>query len=168
MRLNHAASLTALAALFSLGATRAFAQADASKRPVAHEEADNEHAIPAAQVPQAVRNAVQHAYPGATVSKWTTEVERGRTSYEAETVTGTSHVDIALDAAGTIMETETRIAPSALPAAVRAAATAGNAQIDRAEMSVSQAGRDTTYEMTIHGRRGELRLRPNGQPAARE
>ena len=127
------------------------------------EQGEHERTVAAAQVPAAVRSAVTRAYPAAHVSKWTSEVERGTTYYEAETVDGATHRDLLLKADGTITEVETQVTPAQLPAAVRTAATAGNARITKAEMVVE--GRDTTYEMTIRGRHGELKLRPNGTPA---
>ena len=125
-----------------------------------------ERTVSAAQVPAAVRDAVTRAYPSAHVTKWTTEVEHGSRSYEAETVDGTTHRDMVINADGRITEVETQLAVEQLPAPVRTAATANHAQVDRAEIVV--AGRDTTYEIKIRGRRGELRLRPDGRPALPE
>lgn len=140
----------------------------AQKRPTApavreRQEADeaNEHTLTAAQVPAAVKLAFRRAYPTATVQKYSSEVENGRTMYELETLDGTTRRDMLITADGTITEVETTVTPEQLPAPVRTAATAHNGQIERAEVVVM--GRDTTYEIKLRGRSGELKLRANGQ-----
>jgi uncharacterized membrane protein YkoI len=128
----------------------------------AKREAGEEHerTLTAAQVPAAVRAAITREWPNAQVSKWSSEVEDGKTMYEAETTDGAAHRDVMITAAGRIQEIETQVTMTQVPAAVRAAATANNARVERAEMVV--AGRDTTYEFKITGRTGELKLRANG------
>jgi hypothetical protein len=135
----------------------------------AKREANEEHerTLTAAQVPGPVRAAIAREWPNAHVSKWTSEVEDGKTTYEAETVDGATHRDVVISATGRVQEIETQVAMGQVPAAVRAAATANNARIERAEMVVM--GRDTTYEFKITGRPAELKLRANGtaMPAER-
>ena len=125
------------------------------------EEAE-EHTLAESRVPAPAREAFHRAYPHATARKWTSEVENGRTIYEVESVDGTVRRDINIGADGTILETETQVAPAQLPAPVRSAAEANGAHIDLAEVVV--VGRDTTYEMRIRGRQVELKLLPNGHP----
>ncbi len=168
-RLSHRAFALGIS-LVGAGAGSLAAQArapDAQKRPAAHPaqrdtSEESEHTVAAARVPAAVRDAVRHAYPNATVTKWSTEVENRRTVYEAETRDGATHRDMLVGADGGILEVETQVTLAQLPAAVRTAATANGQHVDRAEVVV--AGRDTTYEMKIRGRQGELKLRANGQP----
>lgn len=180
-----------LIAAGSLAAQASRAPTDAQKRPagtpapaVRHESAgqekreqgearearaandDHERTLTAAQVPAPVRAAVTREFPHATVSKWTSEVENGKTMYEAETVDGTMHRDMVIGANGRISEVETVVTVAQLPAAVRTAATANNARVERAEMVVM--GRDTTYEFKITGRAAELKLRANGTPVPAE
>ena len=121
---------------------------------------ENERTLTAAQVPAAVLAAITREFPHAQVTKWSSEVEDGKTMYEAETVDGATHRDVMVTAAGRVQEFETQVAVGQLPAAVRAAATANNAHVERAEMVI--AGRDTTYEFKITGRAAELKLRANG------
>jgi hypothetical protein len=124
--------------------------------------AAQEHTVPASRVPAAVREAFRRAWPHATVLKYSTEVEHGKTIYEVESRDGTTRRDLDIGADGTILETETQVAAAALPAAVRTAAEANGAHIQLAEFVV--AGADTSYEIKIRGRRGEVRLHKDGTP----
>lgn len=124
--------------------------------------AAQEHAVPSSRVPAAVRESFRRAYPHATVLKYSTEVEHGKTIYEVESRDGTTRRDLNIGADGTILETETQVAATALPTAVRTAAEANGAHIQLAELVV--IGADTSYEIKIRGRRGELRLHKDGTP----
>jgi hypothetical protein len=153
---------TLAVALALAAATQLAAQeraADAQKRPAT---ADHENSLTASQVPVAVRAAFRHAYPHATVLKYSSEVENGKTIYEISSRDGTTLRDLDIGADGTIIETETQIPAAQLPAAVRTAAEAGGAHIQLAERVV--AGNETTYELKIRGRRGELTFYPDGRP----
>ena len=145
---------TAVAAAVLALASAGTLLAQEQKREAAEEA---EHTLRESQVPAAVRDAFRHAYPNARVTKYTSERENGRTVYEVESVDGTVHRDLLIGADGAILETETQVTPAQLPAPVRTAAQANGARIDKAEIVV--AGRDTTYEMVIHGRHGELKGR---------
>ena len=129
----------------------------------AHEAEENEHTVPANTVPAAVKEGLHRRFPNVTVTKWSSELENGRTVYEAETREGTTHRDVLIGPGGDILEIETAVPLAQLPAAVRSAATANGQHVEVSEMVVS--GPDTTYEFKIHGRHDELRLRPNGTPA---
>lgn len=153
------AACVALAAAVPLAAQQQPAAAGAQKREAPEAE---EHTVPASRVPAAVREAFRRAWPNATVMKYSTEQENGRLIYEVESREGAVHRDLNIAADGTILETETQLAPAQLPAAVRAAAEANGARINIAEMVV--VGRDTTYEVTVRGRRGELKLTRDGRP----
>lgn len=137
--------------------------ADAQKRPAS---ADQEHTLRSSEVPAAVREAFRHAYPTAHATKYSSEVENGKTLYEVASRDGDVRRTLELAADGTILEVETQVAPADLPPAVRTAAEANGAHIVLAERVV--AGHDTTYEFKIQGRRGELKLRPDGRPVPPE
>lgn len=180
MRTGMMGITAAAAASLSIAATSGLAAQDAAKRPApaartaagAHQRTDSarrqstepaERTLAAARVPQAVREAFSRAYPSATVSKWATEADNGRTVYEAESREGATHRDVLIGADGAIIEVETQVALAQLPAQVRSAATANRAHVERAEIVVM--GRDTTYEFKIRGRQDELKLRGDGTPA---
>jgi len=158
IRLHAAAALILCAAAGTLAARQQ--PATGSQKREADEPA--EHALREAQVPAAVRDAFHRAYPTARATKYTSEHENGRTIYEVESVDGTVHRDVNFAADGTILETETQVTPAQLPAPVRAAAEANGARINKAEVVV--VGRDTTYEITIMGRQGELKVTKDGHP----
>jgi uncharacterized membrane protein YkoI len=148
-----------LAGAVALTAQETKAPADSHKQPAQGAEA-GERTLTAAQVPAAVREAFRRAYPHATGLKYSSEQENGRTLYEVQGRDGTTRRTVEFSADGTILETETEVASSALPPAVRAAAEANGAHIRVAEIVV--AGHDTTWEISIQGRRGELVLRRDG------
>jgi hypothetical protein len=158
-QIDRAATLAvalALAASARLAAQER--HSDAQKHP---EAAEQEHVIPSAQVPAVVREAFRRAYPTAHATKYSTEVENGKTLYEVASRDGDVIRTLEFAADGTMLEVETQIAVADLPPAVRTAAEANGAHIVRAERVV--AGHDTTYEFKIQGRRGELKLRPDGR-----
>jgi hypothetical protein len=66
-------------------------------------------------VPAAAKATVARLYPGAKAVKW--EKEDG--NYEAGLTHNGNELSLVIDAKGTVLETETTIAASALPASVR-------------------------------------------------
>jgi hypothetical protein len=121
-----------------------------------------EHAVAAARVPAAVQNAFRNAHPNGTGARYTSETADGKTTYEVVFRDGSARGSMDITAEGVVTETEAVVPADQLPAPVRTAAEANHGRITLAEMSV--AGRDTTYEITLRGRRGALKLLPNGQP----
>lgn len=128
--------------------------------------AAQERAVPGSRVPEVVRESFRRAYPTATAVRWTSEREHGRTIYEVESRDGAVHRDLQIVSDGTIIETETQVAPEQLPPAVRAAADAAGGRIRIAEVVVT--GRDTVYEIKRLNQRGELRLLRDGTKAHAE
>lgn len=158
----HCLSLGAAALMLAAAMPLAAQQQPATGSQKREASEENEHTVPAQQVPAPVRDAFRRAYPNATVVKYSTEQENGRTIYEVESREGSVHRDLNIAADGTILETETQVTTAQLPAAVRTAGQANGGHIDLAEMTV--VGRDTTYELRIHGRRGEMKLTKDGRP----
>ena len=171
MRVSAAAALLLLVRMPVATAQEAGSQKQpgSQKQQPAHREAEareageeNEHTVAESSVPAQVLQGFRRAYPHARASKWSTEMHNGRTAYEVESVEGSTHRDLLISIEGDVLETETRLTPAQLPAPVRTAAQAHGAHIERAELVV--AGRDTTYEIKVRGREGEMKLRANGQP----
>lgn len=116
-----------------------------------HEESDGEHgergevAVQAADLPAAVTAAIAAKYPGATISK--ASKEGG--AYEAGIMTDGKALDLAFDAAGNIVETESALALADAPAPVQATLKAKYASwtVKGMEMSVTPKG--TTYEAKL-------------------
>lgn len=66
-----------------------------------------------ADVPANVKTAFQKLYPNTKVEEW----EKEGANYEAEFDVNKTETSVVLDASGTLLETETEIAPTALPKA---------------------------------------------------
>jgi hypothetical protein len=138
-----------------------------------HAVDDDEQAVAASAVPQVVRDAVQQAYPGATVSAWTREKDEGSDYFEAAVAiaggTEPRVVDVKLSREGRIVEEEETIADAALPDAVRQALKtseyAGHA-VRHAERIVRDGRREAPlYELlfTHEGRSVEVVLDAQGR-----
>jgi len=117
-------------------------------------------------LPVAVREAVQRMTQGATLKGLATEVEGGKTLYEAETIRDGRHRDLLFDANGQLVEVEEQIAVDAAPAAVKAALQA-RGRILRLE-SVTRGTR-VTYEGVVdtHGKKAEVAVDADGKPVRR-
>ena len=128
------------------------------------QDADTDRTIPDARVPMPVKQAVRRVFPNAIVRRYSTEMEGGRSIYEAELLESGQHRSLDITADGQVLEVETQLSVAQLPPRVASAAQRGGARIVHAERAI--AGHDTSYELRLQGRRGELKLRPNGQPVS--
>ncbi len=143
----------------------ALVAAVATPRPVMA-QADSDRTIPDARVPAPVKTAFRRVFPNAIVRRYSTEVEGGRTIYEVELLEGGQHRSLDITPDGQVLEVETQLTVAQLPPAVVTAAQRGGAHIVRAERAV--AGHDTTYELRVQGRRGELKFRPDGRAVSQQ
>jgi len=75
-------------------------------------------------VPVAVLKSFEGAYPKATVKKYATEVEKGETFYELETIEGKIERDLLYKADGTLVELEEILTPDMVPVAIARAIAA--------------------------------------------
>jgi hypothetical protein len=100
-------------------------------------------------LPAAVLEAFSKAYPHAKIKGTSTEVEKGTTYYEIESMDGKQARDILYLADGTASEIEEAVSPAALPAPVKTAVTAefAKAQISKAERV--QKGAEISYEVHV-------------------
>ncbi|WP_375448344.1 PepSY-like domain-containing protein [uncultured Fibrella sp.] len=100
-------------------------------------------------VPAATKAAVARLYPGAKGVKW--EKEDG--NYEAGLTHNGKELSLVIDAKGNVLETETTIAVSALPAPVQAYVTKHHAgkKIKEAAEIVDAKGKKT-YEAQVGGK----------------
>ena len=124
------------------------------------QDGDSDRTIPDARVPAPVKQAFRRLFPNAIVRRYSTEVEGGKRIYEVELLESGQQRSLDITPDGQVLEVETQLSVAQLPAPVVAAAQRGGAHIVRAERAI--AGHDTTYELRIQGRRGELKLGPNG------
>lgn len=100
-------------------------------------------------VPAAAKATVARLYPNAKAVKW--EKEDGH--YEAELSHNGKALSLVIDAKGNVLETETTISESALPAVVRAYVAKHHAgkKIKEAAEIVDAKGRKT-YEAEVGGK----------------
>jgi hypothetical protein len=146
-----------LAALLLLGLS--------SDAAIAGGEEAGEQAIPAASLPQAVRDAVATRFPGADITAASQEGTGKKLEYEATVTVGGHRYDLAFDATGRLLEQEERVAPEALPEPVRATLAGRFAgwTVRTAESATTDAG--VTYEiLLVQGeKRREVKLAADGK-----
>ncbi|WP_461129666.1 PepSY-like domain-containing protein [Spirosoma aerophilum] len=109
-------------------------------------------------VPAAAKTTVARLYPGVKAVKW--EKEGG--NYEAGLTHNGKELSLVIDAKGNVLETETTIRVSSLPATVRDYVTKHHAgkKIKEAAEIVDANGRKT-YEAEVGGK--DLMFDANGQ-----
>lgn len=111
-----------------------------------------EKSVTRAEVPQAVLRAVEAKYPGAALTGFSREDQDGKTTWEVALTAGQRTLDLELDAAGAILETEETLAAADLPEAVKKAVAASRwakAKVARVE-KITRAGRpDAEWELQL-------------------
>ncbi len=117
------------------------------------------------EVPAAVLAAFGKVYPHARIRGTSTEVEKGTTYYEIESLDGTQVRDILYLADGTAAEIEEVVAPGALPAPVKAAVGKefAKAGIAKAEKVTKES--DVSYEVhvSLGLKKGSILVDPSGK-----
>ena len=84
-----------------------------------------ESAVKNADVPAAVKDAVEKRYAGAKQLGWEMEVEEGKTRYEVKLEQGKDHLEVSVTSEGKVLSEESELAYSAVPEAVKKAFAAG-------------------------------------------
>lgn len=107
--------------------------------------------LSAAQVPQAVREAFQKAYPAARDAKYSEKTEDGKILYEVEFKEGGRDLEATYGAEGSLMEIEEEIQTSGLPEAVGKAIQKAHphASIKEAEKVFRPDGTLSGYEVEV-------------------
>jgi uncharacterized membrane protein YkoI len=112
-----------------------------------------------------VQKVVREQSQGATIKGFTSEVEHGKTVYEAEVMVNGHTKDIEIDADGNINEIEEQVVMESLPDAVRTALVkkAMGGEITKVE-SLKKHGTLVAYEATIlrKSKRSEIQVGPDG------
>jgi hypothetical protein len=116
-------------------------------------------------VPAAVLSAFARAYPHAKIRGTSTEVEKGTTYYEIESVDGTQARDLLYLADGTVAEIEEVVAASALPAPVKTAVGNEFAKAKIAKAEKVTKGTDVSYEVhvTLGSKKGSVIVDASGK-----
>jgi uncharacterized membrane protein YkoI len=116
--------------------------------------------VSAKQVPQAVHEAFQKAYPAAKSPKYSTEITDGKTTYEVEFKDHGKEFEATYSAEGTLIETEEEIKTTELPKAVVDAIEKAHpgAKLKEAEKVLKTDGTVSGYEVEIKVGKKELEL----------
>lgn len=129
-----------------------------------------EKKIKRAQLPPAVEKTVSRESEGATVKGFATEVEHGKTFYEASLTVDGHSKDILIDKSGNIVEVEEEVSIDSLPAVVQDALkkAAGSGSIELVE-SLTKNGNLVAYEGHVKQgkKRSEIQVGPNGEKLKR-
>jgi hypothetical protein len=128
-----------------------------------------EKTLSRSQLPPAVEKTVQAQSQGATIKRFVTERENGKTVYEAEMMVDGHTRDIQIAKDGTLNEIEEVVAIDSLPPEVQAVLRkkAAGAAITEVE-SLTKQGTLVAYEAaTLKGhQRGEVQVGPTGKQLA--
>lgn len=121
-------------------------------------------------LPPAVEKTVARESANATIKGFSTEMENGKRSYEAELIVDGHGKDISMDANGNIMEVEEVVSMDSLSAEVKAALTkaAGSGTITKVE-SLTKKGKLVAYEanVTTGTKHREIQIGPDGRKLSR-
>ena len=122
-----------------------------------------------ADLPPAVEKTVAEQSKGAVIRGFSTEVEDGKTLYEASlTVNGHARA-IEMDARGRVLEVEDEVTLASVPPAVKAALVkaAGAGTIQKVE-TLTKQGKLVAYEADVKTgtKRSEIQVGPDGKKLA--
>jgi hypothetical protein len=130
-----------------------------------------EKTLTRAQLPAAVEKTVAAESKGATVQGFSTEVEDGKTLYEASLKVNGRGRNISMDKDGNLLEVEDEVAIASLPPAVQTALqkAAGAGTITIVE-SLIKKGKLIAYEATVKtgAKSSEIQVGPDGKKLAHE
>ena len=115
------------------------------------------------QLPAAVQHAIDSETQGSTVKGFSTEVENGSRTYEAETIKNGHSRDGSFNKDGSVAEVEEEVSFAQLPANVQQSlkTKAGSAHIVKVE-SLTKHNKLVAYEATT-GQGSEIQVGPSGQ-----
>jgi len=130
-----------------------------------------EKKIKRSDLPTAVEKTVAVQSTGATIRGFSTEIENGKTLYEAELTVNGHSKDISMTADGSIVEIEEQVPLDSLPAEVKAGlqAKAGTGKILKVE-SLTKKDKIVAYEAKVetNGKKTEVQVGPDGKPLDHE
>jgi hypothetical protein len=128
--------------------------------------AAQEKKIKRSDLPPAVEKTVAAQSNGATIRGFSQETEDGQLRYEAELIVNGHSKDVAMDAAGAIVEVEEQVAIESLPPAVKEGlqAKAGKGKLFKVE-SIVKHDKLVAYEAQVmtNGKRSEVQVGPDGK-----
>ena len=116
-------------------------------------------------LPPAVQKTVQEQTKGAEIRGLSTETEKGKTTYEVETMVNGKHRDFLVDVKGAVTEVEEETALDSIPAAAKAAIEKKAAGGKIGMVETMTRGGATFYEAAYTSKAGkklEVLVKPDG------
>jgi uncharacterized membrane protein YkoI len=114
-------------------------------------------------LPPAVQKAIQEHTNGAEIKGFSTETEKGKTFYEAETRLNGHDRDLLFDKTGALVEVEEETALDAIPTPARSAIQRKAAGGKVLEVQAVTRGGSVSYEAEIekNGKKSEFAVKPD-------
>lgn len=132
---------------------------------------DQEKKIKRSDLPAAVEKTIAAESAGATIKGFSREKENGQIFYEVEMTVNGHTKDVLMDANGTVVEVEEKVAVDALSPEVKAGllAKAGKGKITAVE-TIKKHGKLVAYEAKVNtnGKKSEVQVGPDGKPLDHE
>jgi uncharacterized membrane protein YkoI len=115
-------------------------------------------------LPSAVQKAIQEQTKGAEIKGLSTETEKGKTLYEAETRLNGHGRDLLFDKTGALVEVEEETTLDAIPAPARSAIQKKAAGGKVLKVETVTSGSRVSYEAEIekNGQKSECAVKPDG------
>ena len=123
-----------------------------------------EKPVKLSDLPPAVQKAIEAQTKGAEIKGISTETEKGKTLYEAETRLNGHGRDLLFDKTGTLVEVEEETALDAIPAPARSAIEKKSANGKVLKVETVTSGSKVSYEAEIekNGKKSEFTVKPDG------
>ena len=118
-------------------------------------------------LPAAVQKTAQRETNGATVRRYSKEVENGKVEYEVEMIVAGKSKDISIDLSGKVVEIEQQVSLDAVPVAAMAAIRKGAAGGSIRKIEQVSSNSEIAYEAQIlnNGQHREIRVHADGSAA---
>jgi uncharacterized membrane protein YkoI len=115
-------------------------------------------------VPPAVQKAIQEQTKGAVIKGLSTETEKGKTLYEAETSLNGHGRDLLFDKTGALVEVEEETTLDAIPVPAKSAIQKKAAGGKVLKVEAVTSGSSVSYEAEIekNGKKSEFAVKPDG------
>jgi len=128
------------------------------------EKEDDEKPIALNQTPAPVQASIQKLLGDGKLGKIVREDEDGKSQFEVEYIVKNINHSATISPAGDILEEETEVELSALPAAVANAAKAAYPKGTLKEANTVQAGKDSYYEVevAVDGKKHVVKVKADG------
>ncbi|QNI30460.1 PepSY-like domain-containing protein [Alloacidobacterium dinghuense] len=118
-------------------------------------------------LPAAVQKTAQRESQGATVWRYSKEVENGKVEYEVEMTAGGKSRDISINPSGKVVEIEQQVSLNTVPVAAMTAIRKEAAGASIRKVEEVRANAEIAYEAQIlsNGKRQEIRVHADGSAA---